>query len=68
MSRIWSTPEITVLVKRSSDEFLVDQCKGSNGTAISEYSGCKKISGGSANGPGDPNELCAYDHCSYTKV
>lgn len=72
MNKIWKTPEIIILVKKNSDELMIDYCKGSNGTPSGTYGGCLVIdsSGSGATGtegPGNPY-YCAYDHCSTTVV
>lgn len=71
MSKIWKTPEITILVKKNSDELMIDYCKGSNGTPVGTYGGCLVIdrNGGTTGTDGSGNPYyCAYDHCSTSVV
>ena len=63
MSKIWKTPEIIMLVKKNSDELMLDSCKGSNGSPFGVYGGCISINGDTTtitDGSGNPY-YCAYD-------
>lgn len=68
MNKIWKTPEIVILVKKNSDEFLLDVCKGSNGGEVGTYGNCLIIQGDGASGTEGPGNAyaCAFLHCSTT--
>lgn len=59
-----------IVVLRTTDELILDYCKGSNGSPAGTYGGCLVIdtSGSGATGTdGDGNPYyCAWDHCSTT--
>ena len=54
MNNSWKKPELTVLVRRKSDEIILAGCRMSSGGPDWVYSGCASS---------DPDTLCSIVGC-----